>query len=92
MNVELLRVDGDRQMPPSAMQLGRDRQADDPAADHGDGWPRPAPMRVPCQRSDLIRDDTGTSEAQGDPGTAVPVVVKSGTWIRTGSVQAHLRS
>src|SRR5207237_9119852 len=68
-NVELFGLVGEGQMPPSATQLGRDRQADNAAANHGDG--RPHPAHISLQPLDMVRDHAGASEAQGDSGTAM---------------------
>jgi hypothetical protein len=74
-NIKFFRVDGDREPRPSAPQLGRNRQADHEAADHRDGGPRSRWPYLFDQGLDMIGHDAGASEAQRDPGPAVPIIV-----------------
>jgi hypothetical protein len=87
-NVELFCVDGDGQMVPAVAQLACDRQADDAAADHGDGRSRLAPAHVAFERVDIVGDDAGTSEAQRYVGAAMSRVVNQ----KLGSVAGLVMS
>ena len=70
-DVEVLGVDGDAQRPPPAAQFGRDGQADDAAADHGDR----RPAHLPFEPLHMVGDNAGAAEAERNSGAAMAIVV-----------------
>ena len=76
-NVELLGVDSDWQLPPSATQLGRNCEADDAATNYGNGRLRFAPAHIAHHGLDVFCYHAGAPEAQGNSGAPMPIVVNT---------------